>query len=235
MRFSHMRHMMKKHLLFAAAAASVFILGAGASAMAQSVAPTAPAALQPASLSGGQREAAIAAANAGLNSFQRLQGRFTQIGPDGSRVGGSFAIQRPGKLRFEYDGPQSMIIVSDGRVVHMRDRALRQTERQPLDATPLALILAENVDLERSARVTRVERTSGALLVSARPRSGVADGEITLRFDPQGRNLLAWEIIDAAGGRTRIILQDVTQPASLDRGLFRLPDIIEDRRGGRPG
>ena len=225
---------MKLFLCSAAAAAAAALLAFSAAAQpAPSMAPPSPAArILPVALSGPAREAAIAEANRALNAVRLMQGRFLQISPDGSRAAGVFYLQRPGKLRFEYDPPASLLIVSDGQVVALRDRALRTTERTPLDSTPLNLILGEQINLTRDARITRVERLGGStILITARDRSGGAEGEITLRFD--GARLGSWDIIDAAGGRTRIALSGVSQPESLDRSLFRLEDMLENRPGRR--
>jgi outer membrane lipoprotein-sorting protein len=214
------------------AAALALILSFGAlGAAAQPAAPSPAARILPVALDGPARATAIAEANRALNAVRLMQGQFVQISPDGSRATGTFYLQRPGKLRFEYDPPANLLIVSDGRVVALRDRALRTTERTPLNSTPLNLILGDQIDLARDARITRVERLGGALLITARDRSGGAEGEITLRFD--GARLGSWDIIDAAGGRTRIALSGVSQPDSLDRSLFRLEDMLENRPGRR--
>jgi outer membrane lipoprotein-sorting protein len=184
-------------------------------------------------LNGADRAAAIAQANAALNAQRTMQGRFVQVAPDGSRATGSFYLQRPGRLRFEYDPPASLLIISDGRVVSMRDTQLRTTERTPLESTPLRLILAEQIDLARDARITRVAREGAALLISARDRTAGTEGEITLRFEGADGGLRSWEVIDATGGRTQIALTGVSHPASLDRNLFRLEDVLENRPGRR--
>lgn len=184
-------------------------------------------------LDGADRATAIAAANRTLNAMQRLQGRFVQTAPDGSRANGSFYIQRPGKMRFEYDPPATLLIVSDGSVVAMRDTELRTTDRTPLRSTPLNLILAPQIDLDRNARIVRVSRSGPWTLVTLRDRTGEADGQITLHFYGDSSDLRSWDVIDATGARTRITLSDVTAPASLDRRLFRLEDILENRPGPR--
>lgn len=182
-------------------------------------------------LEGEARAAGIAAANRWLNSMQRLQGRFVQTAPGGARATGDIYLQRPGRLRFQYDAPATMLIVSDGSVVSMRDTELRTTERTPLRSTPLNLILGERIDLERQARIPRVSRSGPWLMITARDRSSQMDGEITLHFHGENAELRSWDVRDATGSRTRITLSDVTQPASLDRGLFRLEDVLP--RSGR--
>jgi outer membrane lipoprotein-sorting protein len=185
-------------------------------------------------LEGAERDAAVAAANRALNSVSTMQGRFVQVSPDGSRAEGAFYMQRPGKLRFEYDAPSTLLIVSDGSVVALRDSALRTTDRTPLRSTPLNLVLRSQVDLARDARIVRVSRQGEWTLVTARDRSGQTDGAITMHFFGDGQELRSWDVVDMTGARTRIALSDISRPASLDRSLFRLEDMLDSRRRGRP-
>lgn len=199
------------------------------------VALAAPAHAQtaPAILTGADRAAGLALANRSLNGFTRLQARFMQSSPGGGRASGTVYIQRPGRMRFEYDPPASMLIVSDGSVVALRDRELRTTERTPLRSTPLNLILGSNIDLERNARVLRVSEAGPWLMVTARDRTGEMDGQIILQFYGPEAELRSWDVIDATGARTRIALSDITEPASFDRSLFRLEDMLDRDRPGR--
>lgn len=210
MRFGHMSRMNRRTALLGLAALSI--------------APAAHA--QTVVLSGQARAAALAQANASLNRHRRLQGRFVQTAPGGARSTGSFYLERPGRLRFEYDPPATLLIVSDGSVVAMRDTELRTTERTPLRSTPLNIILGSNIDLERNARVLRVSRSGQWLMITARDRGGQTDGQITLQFHGPNAELRSWDVTDATGARTRITLSNVTQPASIDRGLFRLDDML---------
>ncbi len=195
------------------------------------LAPAAAAQTTPVALQGAARDQAVAMANRYLNSFSRLQARFTQSSPGGGRASGTVYIQKPGRMRFQYDPPASLLIVSDGSVVAVRDNELRTTERTSLRSTPLNLILGSNIDLERQARVLRVSQAGPWTMITARDRAGQMDGQITLQFN-EGV-LRSWDVIDATGARTRITLTNVTQPGALDSSLFRLPDVVDRGRPGR--
>jgi outer membrane lipoprotein-sorting protein len=67
-------------------------------------------------------------------------------------------------------------------------------------------------------------------LITARDRGGQTDGQITLQFHGPNLELRSWDVIDATGARTRITISNLTQPASLDRSLFRLEDVLSNRR-----
>jgi outer membrane lipoprotein-sorting protein len=196
------------------------------------LAPAAYAQATPVALQGAERAQAIAAANRYLNSYARLQARFTQSSPGGGRSSGTLYIQKPGRMRFQYDPPAQLLVVADGRVVAVRDNELRTTERTPLRSTPLNIILGQNIDLERNARVLRVSRSGPWDLITVRDRAGQMDGQTTLQFN--NGQLRSWDVIDATGARTRVTLSNVTEPGSLDASLFRLPDVVErGRAGGR--
>lgn len=182
---------------------------------------TSPAAGQ--ALAGPARTQALTRASAALNAIRTLQGRFRQIAPDGRATTGAFYMQRPGRLRFAYDPPASMLIVADGSVLAVQDTALRSVNRAPLRSTPLYFVLKNDINLERDARITRVVQNADALLVTARDRGGTADGEITLRLAGPNLLLTSWDVVDAMGGRTRLSLSELTRPASIDARLFRSP------------
>ena len=223
---------MNRRLAMIGLAASTLV---AAVASAQDLRPrTVPAQVEPiVALDGADRAQALAAANRALNGVARMQARFVQTAPGGSRAAGAFYMQRPGKLRFQYDPPATMLIISDGSVVSMRDTALRTTERTPLRSTPLNLILAERIDLERNARITRVARSGPWTMITARDRTGTVDGTITLNFYGPDAELRSWDVTDTTGSRTRITLSEVSQPATLDRRLFRMEDMLENRPGPR--
>lgn len=214
-----LRHMTLMNRRFALLGLSALVL-----------APAAYAQQTPVVLDGAARAEGLALANRSLNAVQRLQGRFVQTSPGGGRASGMFYLQRPGRLRFEYDPPATMLIVADGSVVAMRDTELRTTERTPIRSTPLNIILGETINLERDARVLRVSRAGPWLMITARDRRGQTDGQITLQFHGPDAQLRSWDVIDATGARTRITLSDITQPASFDRRLFRLEDMLSPRR-----
>ncbi len=173
-------------------------------------------------LTGAARTQALAQASAALNDLRTLEGRFLQIA-GGSAMTGRFHMQRPGKLRFAYDPPASMLIVADGSVVAIQDTALRSVNRAPLRSTPLYFVLKSDINLERDARIVRVARQGDTLYITARDRTGAADGQITLALSGPNFELRSWEVVDGSGARTRLALSDVTRPARIDPALFRAP------------
>ncbi len=49
-----------------------------------------------------------------LNAIHTLKAAFVQIGPEGQVDQGTFYIEKPGRMRFEYTPPNPTLVVSDG-------------------------------------------------------------------------------------------------------------------------
>lgn len=167
-----------------------------------------------------EQASVITAVGRAVNAITRLQGRFIQTNPDGTNVGGRFWLQRPGKVRFEYDAPSPLLLISDGTNVVLQDRRLRTTDRYPLRQTPLYFLLKSNVDLARDVIVSGVERRGGNLFVGMRDRRREADGELTVSFDRSTNALEEWTIRDRQGRSTRVRLVNAVQGPAIAASLF---------------
>ena len=75
-----------------------------------------------------------------LNTIRTMKGGFVQIDPNGDVDQGTFAISKPGRMRFEYKPPAPTLIVSDGRTVAVVNSQLKTLDSYPLNQTPLDLI-----------------------------------------------------------------------------------------------
>jgi outer membrane lipoprotein-sorting protein len=175
----------------------------------------------------------LATIDQAMNNTGSFQGRFTQYGSDGSVASGTIHLQRPGRVRFEYDAPNPLLIVSDGVTLVQQDRALETFDRVPLAATPLNYFLKENVRLQEDAEVIGLQKLPTEWRVTAKDGSGEMAGAITLVFDAATLALRQWIIMDEFGGQTRVELSDLRYNERLDPRLFVLRDEREDRRDRR--
>lgn len=175
----------------------------------------------------------LAQIDGSLNNTGSFQGRFTQYGSDGSVANGTVYIQRPGKVRFEYDDPNPLLIVSDGVTLVQQDRALETFDRVPLSATPLNYFLKENVNLAADTEVVALQKLPREWRVSAKDGSGDVAGVITLVLDANNLALRQWIITDEFGGQTRVELSNLQYNQRVDPRLFILRDEREDRRDRR--
>src|SRR5215472_8635943 len=86
-----------------------------------------------------KQRALVTRINKYLSSVQVLTGNFVQIGPDGRRTKGHLFLQKPGKVRFEYDPPNPIDIIADGSHVVIHDPA-GSDQSYSLSQTPLRFL-----------------------------------------------------------------------------------------------
>lgn len=169
--------------------------------------------------------------SAALNNTASFSGRFAQYASDGSFAQGQIYLKRPGKIRFEYDAPAPLLLVSDGVTLTQIDRELETKDKVPLKSTPLAFFLAENVDLANDVEVAALQKTIDGIRVAAKDGSGEIDGMITMVFDPASLALKEWIVSDGFGAETRIILSELKYNERLNPRLFiDRDDKRRDRR-----
>ncbi|MBA4225490.1 MAG: outer membrane lipoprotein carrier protein LolA [Hyphomonas sp.] len=213
---------------FAPLAAAAMIAGASPLLPALKQAPVSPSITAPAAaaqLSGAERAALLKEASQALATVKTARGRFEQYSPDGSFSTGQFAMQRPGKVRFDYDDPVPLLMVSDGTTVALQDSDLETTDRVPLKSTPLSLLLSDRLDFESQANVIDVRRANGRTNITVQDKSGDMEGTLTLVLASADNSLVGWRTTDANGGNTSVTLTNVETGARLNPRLFILRDF----------
>jgi outer membrane lipoprotein-sorting protein len=180
-------------------------------------APTTPAAFTPA------QRAHIDKVSAHLSSVQQLIGNFVQVGPDGRRVKGEFYIQKPGKVRFEYDPPSPIEIVADGQSVVVRDRKLATQDLYPLSQTPLRFLLSDRIDLLRDTNVIGVRADDVHVTIVIEERQPVVGtSRLMMMLGAKDYQLKQWTVTDPQGYDTTVSVSNLDSSKRPDPGLFRI-------------
>ena len=207
-----------------AIATSPFAMGLQAT---EAAAP-APQITQPAGLSDADRSRLLDRASTALAKVKTASGTFEQLAPDYTESTGRFALSRPGKVRFEYDAPTPLLVVSDGTTVALQDSELETTDRVPLGTTPLALLLDDEIDFATEADVLDVTTGNGRVAITLRDPSGEMDGTLTLLMQENDMALTGWRTVDSGGNITQVQLTDVNYGKRLNPRLFVLKDFDEN-------
>lgn len=180
-----------------------------------------------------QDRADLARIEAYLDGLRTLTARFVQVDARGGTAEGRLWLQRPGRMRFEYDPPAQILLVADGSFVIFHDRSVRQTSHIPIGATPLSVLLAERIRLTgRDVVPTRVERTPGVIQVTLVRAGRSGEGSLTLTFSDPPLALRQWTVVDAQAQAVRVSLFNVEIGGRFDPALFRFvdPQFFEPRR-----
>jgi outer membrane lipoprotein-sorting protein len=144
-----------------------------------------------------------------LNSIKTVTARFVQVAQDGSIRNGQAILQRPGKMRFQYDPPDPQLLVAGFGLLVYHDPQLNQTTNIPLSATPLGMLLAKHVRFSGPVTVTKLEQPPGEVQVTLIRTGKAAQGHLTLVFSTKPLELRQWRVTDAQGRTTQVSLYDL--------------------------
>ncbi|MDJ0980028.1 MAG: outer membrane lipoprotein carrier protein LolA [Kiloniellales bacterium] len=165
-----------------------------------------------------------------LTDIRTLHSRFLQVSSVGMPVEGDLYLNRPGKMRFEYDPPYPAMLMADGLVLLYYDKELKEETYLPLWETPLWFLLRDEVVLDDSVRVVALERGPAVLRVTVEQNEETPQGRVTLVFADQPLTLKKWIVTDAQGVTTEVALIAPRVGVEIDDDIFdRLKLLREDR------
>ncbi|MDE8346434.1 MAG: outer membrane lipoprotein carrier protein LolA [Acidocella sp.] len=144
-----------------------------------------------------------------LNGLKTITAKFMQVGADGSVRTGQAIVQRPGKMRFQYDKPDPELLVAGFGLLVYHDPQLRQTTNIPLGSTPLGILLQKHIDLSGPVTVTKISEPPGEVQVTLVRTRKAQQGHITLVFSTEPLELRQWRVTDAQGQLTQVSLYDL--------------------------
>ena len=158
-----------------------------------------------------------------LSSLQTLVGNFVQVGPDGSKTKGDFYIQKPGKVRFEYEPPSPIAIIADGSSVAVRDTKLATQDIYPLSQTPLRYLLSDRIDLLKDTNVVSVTADDVFISVIIEEKQAlIGTSRLMLMVGAKDGQLKQWTVTDPQGYDTTVAVYNLDSSKKVDPGLFKI-------------
>ncbi len=156
-----------------------------------------------------------------------------QVAPNGNRTTGEFHMQKPGKVRFAYDPPTAVDIVSDGKSVVVRERKLGTQDVYPLSQTPLRYLLSDRIDLLKDTNVVSIAADDVFVSVTIEEKGVMGTQRLTLMIGTKDNQLKQWTITDPQGYDITTAVYNLNTQKKLDPDLFRIDFTkYDDGRGG---
>src|SRR6266849_114849 len=184
---------------------------------------TAPAATTAITTFNAAQRAQVDKVSAYLSGVQQLTGNFVQVGPDGSRVRGEFYIQKPGRVRFEYDPPSPIEIIADGQSVVVRNSKLATQDLYPLSQTPLRFLLSERIDLLRDTNVVGIRSDDVFVTIVIEEKQAlIGTSRLMMMVGAKDFQLKQWTVTDPQGYDTTVAVSHLESGKRMDPNLFRI-------------
>ncbi len=163
----------------------------------------------------------LAALRKHYSSVPTMKGEFLQFGPRGDQTGGTFAIKRPGKVRFDYEKPSPVQVVSNGLAVMVINKKLKTFDSYPLKNTPLKILLDDKLDIGPEA-ILDVKLDPDVTTIVLGDKQVFGNSVITLLFEPETFDLRQWTIKDAQGKETSVMVFNVEDNVKISNRQFQI-------------
>ncbi len=169
------------------------------------------------------------------NFYQEL---FDEKGQLLEKSEGEMFVQRPGKFRWDYQTPYKQLIVADGAAVWVYDIDLEQVSKKAMNKalgkTP-AILLSSHTNVEEEFFVNALPAPApDVVLLELRPKDAQAQFE-TIRINLKNNELIAFELLDNLGQKTKMSFSQIEHNTKLASHLFIFVppagvDIIEEEK-----
>ncbi len=163
-----------------------------------------------------------------LRSLSTVKADFVQRADNGSRLSGTFYLNRPGKLRFEYNEVDDFI-VADGVFIYFYDSEMQEQSNAPIGQTLADFLLRKDLSLTNDLTVKNIASENGYQVLTLTEKADEGAGEVKLFFTTAPYALSKWQVIDAAGLTTEITLANMQRDVKLPASLFAYIAPKEDK------
>jgi outer membrane lipoprotein-sorting protein len=154
-----------------------------------------------------------------LNSIGTMTARFHQYSANGGTAAGWLWLERPGRMRFQYDPPDPILLLADRFYVYYIDTQLAEVSQVGLQSTPAWFLLRVPVSFDDLA-VTRFERLGNMLRITVLDPNNPDNGSLTMVFNTEPLSLRQWTIVDQQRRVTTVALSQEQFGMALDPNLF---------------
>ncbi len=174
-----------------------------------------------------QHKVRVREAERHLNAMQAVVAQFTQTAPDGEVSYGTFFYKKPGKLRWQYQPPVPLLIVSEGTKLAYQDFELDQVSYLSIDETLMGLFARPTLKLEGefTIPVARLVEEDRVLEVRLQQKQPGNEDSLLLAIDRKTGHLLRMELTDASQRTTMVRFSDWKDGQTLENSLFRIDEV----------
>lgn len=168
-----------------------------------------------------------------LSGLTTITSEFTQVAPDGSLTSGKFFLERPGRMRWQYNPPTPVLMVANGSEMIYYDYELEQISHIPLDSTLIGFLAQEKIRFDNSVGIISFEEKTGSIRIGVSQRERPTDGQLILEFSDKPLLIRNMVVTDASGQITTVSLNNANFGAIIDKKLFDFRDPRKPRNPSR--
>lgn len=143
-------------------------------------------------------------------SYKSIKSKFTQTDHVGNSTTGWFAISRPKLARIEYADLKLRFIANSTSLL-FDDLNQNQKTILPIQSSIFAYLLEENTSLlNKDVEILEFMEKNNFIKITLQNKKNPEIGNITLQIQKSNGHIMGWEIKDAVGAVTTVVLNNPT-------------------------
>ncbi len=165
-----------------------------------------------------------------LSNLTTITSEFTQVAPDGSLATGKFYMERPGKMRWQYNPPVPVLMVASGSELIYYDSGLEQITHIPLGSTLIGFLAQDKIHFNDKVGIISFLEKNNTIRIGLSQRNKTGDGQLVLEFSDKPLVIRNMIVTDASGQVTTVALNNANFGAKIDQKLFEFKDTRKKHR-----
>ena len=159
-----------------------------------------------------------------LGDIKTLQAEFSQTNQTGDIVTGIFFLKKPGKIRFSYDPPQNLQIVSKQQAVLIFDPKNGGSGplTYPLHSTPLGFLIKSDLSIFINENGESLEIGDLIIFKVRNPQYN-----LSVEFNKNPVSLIGWEFENQMGEIIKIRLNNIQKNNYISDEIFKTDKDFE--------
>jgi len=158
-----------------------------------------------------------------FKNLTTLEANFIQVSPSGNVSNGKIYLDLPGKLRLDYENPNSLLITCKGFWIVIQDRSTKTTNNIPVESSPFAALLGNKSFLSNQNIETDYNTKAGIISLKIKSKNNVNQESLILEFSENPFILKKWTIKNVLGEETTVLIQNAIYNQKLSYKIF-FPD-----------
>ena len=155
-----------------------------------------------------------------FKNFITLEANFIQVSPSGNVSNGKIYLDLPGKLRIDYENPNSLLITCKGFWIVIQDRSTKTTNNIPVKSSPFAVLLENKSFLSNQNIKAKYSTEAGIISLKIKSKNNDKQESLVLEFSENPFSLKKWIIKDSLGENTTVLIQNAKYNNKLSHVLF---------------
>ena len=153
-----------------------------------------------------------------LLNMRTLQANFSQLSDTGDFMTGNLYLKKPGKIRFSYDHPHNLQIVSKQQAILIFDpKSIGSGPlTYPLSSTPLGFLIENEFDTLINENGDSFEQDDKMFIEIQNPQY-----RLTIEFEKDPESLVGWEFKNQMGETISILLKNIKTNDYMSDEIFK--------------